>query len=151
MTTKNITVIILTFITLVSCDKNSSDKAVANFKNGMQIPYIDSTMHDIKVLTVDSVKAGQEYMARIWLTTKSKKLLKSFADADFKSSLIDTTNKTINNCKYKLLIDNDTTYFAVTSTDSVNTNLFFKVALLSVDKDKVYYLHTVDLKFSIKK
>lgn len=141
---KTITLVTGLFV-LQSCNDQTTQNTVV-YKDGKQVPVLDTTQTDIGILAVDSVFVGQEYCAKIWLTNKNQKTLKSYVDGDFNKSLVDTINQTLDNCRMKLLVENDTTIFCLTPGDGAKA-FIYKIAILTSDSKNIYHLKTVNLKF----
>jgi hypothetical protein len=116
---KNIEAFVLLFLSviLLGCKGGSSLPIVVQYKDGKQIPILDTTESELIVIAPDTVNAGEEYCAKVLLASSNKKLVKSYALCDFSVSLVDTLNKTLDNCDgSQLKIENDTTYFCLQPT-----------------------------------
>jgi len=141
---KTITLVTGLFL-LQSCNDQTTQNIVV-YKDGKQVPVLDTTQREIGIMAVDSVFLGQEYCAKIWLKNKNQRTVKSYVNGDFNKSLVDTLKQTLDNSRMKLLVENDTTIFCLTPTDFAQT-FKYKIALLTIDKNKIYHLKTLNLKF----
>lgn len=131
---------------LVSCNNQPDSRTVANYKDGKQIPILDSSSSVLSYNAPDTVVGGQEYCAKIWLTNKSQDIVESYAQCDFNSSLVDTAKNKLDNCRFRLLVKHDTTHFCLEALDS-NLSQSFRLAVLTKDVNKVYHLNQIRLKF----
>lgn len=148
MNSKSIFVAVI-LMAMLSCNSESGRKAIIEYKDGKQVPILDSTLSNVGISASDSAEVGVEYCARIWLTSDTLKLIKSYALCNFAGSLVDTANKTLDNCDdYQLKIIEDTTYFCLTPRPSDTIRDFnYRLALLTTDRRNIYHLNTLDLKF----
>jgi len=136
---------VLILMALLSCSIGAKKKIV-EYRDGKQIPIIDSSATKIGFIAPDSAEIGKEYCAKLWMNTKEVTLIKSFAICNFEISLVDTLNQTLDNCdSLQLLIENDTTYFCFKPLDIRDHN--FKLGLLTVDKNNIFSLNTLKVKF----
>ena len=138
-------IFVITIFIFQSCNDQTIQNTIV-YKDGKQVPILDTTQLEIGIIAVDSVFLGQEYCAKIWLTNKNQRTVKSFVNGDFNKSLVDTIKQTLDNSRMKLLVENDTTIFCLTPTDFAQT-FKYKIALLTIDKNKIYHLKTLNLKF----
>lgn len=135
---------------LTSCSNSSDNSTIAKYKDGKQIPVLDSSMSILSFIAPDTVPGGQEYCAKIWLTKKDQKIIESYATCNFNESLVDTTKNKLDNCRFRLLVKDDTTHFCLEALDS-NLNQSFRLAVLTKDINNIYHLNQVRLKFTSTK
>jgi hypothetical protein len=134
----------------ISCDNKIASRQTVEYRQGKQVPIIDSLPKDIGILAPDTVIGEEEYYARIWLADKSQKLIDTYVDCDFKNSLIDTINKKIDNCTISLETIKDTSRFHIWPSDTSLTYTF-PLTILTLDTQNLYHLKIFHLKFSSKK
>ena len=132
-----------------ACNNPADSSSIPKYKDHKQIPFSDSASPILSYIAPDSVLSGQQYCAKIWVTSKQQKVIESYAECDFKHSLVDTTKRTLDNCRYKIVVLNDTAHFCMHPLAS-KTNYSFKVAVLTIDENKNYHLNSLDLKFCTK-
>jgi hypothetical protein len=139
----------LTFILilLLSCDSHTD---FVKYKDGKQLLTVNDIKKNgdkildlkVKVISPDTVKSGDPFLAKVFLSDSSFKIVKAVFDCPItQESLVDTSKIQIVGCHRGLMVVNDTVkiYFTV----GVKTGLrdFPIVTILSVDNEKVYRYH----------
>ena len=103
---------------------------------------------EVWIIAPDSIRAGEEFLAKLFLSETDEKITAGYTDCNFtESPSVDTTTLQIDGCKARLLVRKDTVLVAF-KPQSAGIKTFQIVTLVTRDKRGIF--RTIDYTFKYK-
>lgn len=131
---------------LFSCDSKSSDKDLVEYSDGKQLLTVNNVNRDgsdfnkpkIQKITPDSVRIGEEFLAKIFISDTDLVIADAFVDCDnADKASVDTLTHKISGCKNGLILKDDTILIGFRPTNA-GLKKFATITILTKDKEKVF-------------
>jgi hypothetical protein len=143
-------------LVMFSCDTKSSDKDFVKYVNGRQLLTVNEIKRNgdkneelrINLVTPDSARIGEEFIAKIFLSGSDFRIADAFVDCEnVDNASVDTVTNKVSGCKHGLIVKDDTILVAFKPTTS-GVKRFSEITILTKDTDKV--LRTIKYTFDYK-
>lgn len=131
---------------MFSCDTKSSDKDFVEYVDGRQLLTVNEIKRNgekneeprINLVTRDSARIGEEFLAKIFLSGTDSRIVDAFVDCENgDNASVDTVTYKVSGCKHGLLVKDDTILVAFKPTTS-GLKRFSEITILTRDTDKVF-------------
>jgi len=141
-------------IFLSACSKSNHD--FIKYQDGQQLLTLNATDEygqkiprpTVQMIAPDSVKVGEEFLAKIFLSDSSEHFIVAFTDCVLSDTLsIDTTTFQLSGCRSKLFNKQDTVFLAF-RPQTAGVKTFQPIKIVTRDKRRV--LRTLDHTFHYK-
>jgi hypothetical protein len=133
-------------LVMFSCDTKSSDKNFVEYVDGGQLLTANEIKRNgekieeprINLVTPDSARIGEEFLAKIFLSGTELRIVDAFVDCEnVDNASVDTVTYKISSCKHGLLVKDDTILVAFRPTTS-GLKKFSEITILTKGADKVF-------------
>jgi hypothetical protein len=137
-----VTILLLVF----SCDTKSSDKNFVEYVDGRQLLTVNEIKRNgeknevprIKLVSPDSARIGDEFLAKIFLSGTDLRIANAFVDCEnVENASVDTVTFKVSGCKQGLIVKDDTILVAFKPTTS-GLKRFSEITILTQGADKVF-------------
>lgn len=131
---------------MFSCDTKSSDKDFVEYVDGRQMLTVNGIKRNgekneeprINLVTPDSARIGEEFLAKIFLSGTDLKIADAFVDCEnVDNASVDTATYKVSGCKHGLIVKDDTILVAFKPTTS-GVKKFSEITILTKGTDKVF-------------
>jgi hypothetical protein len=132
-------------LAMFSCDTKLSEKDFVEYVDGRQLLTVNDIKNNgekikvprINLLTQDSARIGEEFLAKIFLSGTDLKIADAFVGCEnVDNASVDTVTYKVSGCKHGLLVKDDTILVAFKPTTS-GTKRFSEITILTRDTEKV--------------
>jgi hypothetical protein len=133
-------------IVMFSCDKKANDKDFVQYADGRQLLTVNQIKRNgdkidepkINLMTQDSARIGEEFLAKIFLSGTDLIIADAFVDCEnIDNPSVDTVTYKVAGCKQGLIVKDDTILIAFKPTSS-GIKRFSEITILTKDTDKVF-------------
>ena len=133
-------------LAMFSCDTKSNDKDVVEYGDGRQLLTVNEIKRNgeknevpiINLVSPDSARIGEEFLAKIFLSGADLKIAGAFVDCEnVDNASVDTVTYKVSDCKNRLIVMDDTILVAFKPTTS-GVRKFSEITILTRDMDKVF-------------
>jgi hypothetical protein len=131
---------------MFSCDTKSSDKDFVEYVDGRQLLTVNGIKRNgeknevprINLVSPDSARIGEEFLAKIFLSGTDLRIVDAFADCEnIDNASVDTVTYKVSGCKHGLFVKDDTILVAFKPTTS-GVKKFSEISILTKGADKVF-------------
>jgi hypothetical protein len=149
MMVKKITysIVAVSLIALLSCS-NKNELPKVQYKDGKQVPIIDSTLQNITYSFPDSVVLGEPSTIEIGMKAQDQKLVKAYIAPTFSGHVVETVTKVLDRCAE--LRPNGNVVVLKQVFTSVSRDLRVEFGFLTIDSANIYHLLLAPFSFNAR-
>jgi len=140
-------IILGTILTVMfSCDKKANDKDFVQYADGRQLLTVNQIKRNgdkidepkINLMTPDSARIGEEFLAKIFLSGTDLIIADAFVDCEnVDNAAVDTVTYKVAGCKHGLIVKDDKILIAFKPTSS-GVKTFSEITILTKDTYNVF-------------
>jgi hypothetical protein len=137
-------IVAIGLMAIFSCS-NKNELPKVQYKDGKQVPIIDSTLQNVTYSFPDSVVLGEPSTIEIGMKAQDQKLVKAYLALNFSDHLVDTVNKALERCA-ELRPNGNVVVLEQAFTRDARVEFGF----LTIDSANIYHLLLAPLSFNAR-